>query len=445
MEGDVEENTFTIDYEFRRLQTIPCSLHKLLQSKSILPLIDYAVVQMRGLRYWGSRFMAFHLARLLEEGRELPCLTKTTILSMVKCVADGSGSLKDADVTESIRIWKLALSDTQDLHIPSIRGLNTISTKTVEEFFVAFQNYHLFGLQNHWTRLISRRYGVSKKSSMTIVRLFMEKVQLACLDTFPSIESLSKATQRQLIILFEMEEAVLGDIAKLKTLAGRIRWHSSLASRLANPHLPDMEPIHIGLSPLCSASLPFITICKKSMDDLLQFSRSKNSDHVLGVGEKHKIYLDFLEVIVDNKSVLFGKGDTHSIGTYFKLPHRKRWTMSPTFRTDGYALHLIWQTPITTRKSVKQREWSIHQKKIARKLQTWQDELDLAAKEKRHPDQRKKLGLTKERPIHVPFTDIWRSSNAEAFTQGRPGTFPNGVAFGVRQCSRGSAPRNDSR
>ena len=197
MASDVERYTHTINYEFRRLQTVPCSLHKMVQSRSILPLLDYAVVQMRGVRYWGSRFIAFHLARLLHEGRDLPSLTKTTILPILKCVADGSRPAKDADVAESFRVWSSALADTPQLHSPSIRGLNTISTKTAEEYFVAFQNYHLFGLQSHWVRVMSRRYEISKKWSQIAVRCLVEKAALVCLDTFGTMDDLTQAKQRQ--------------------------------------------------------------------------------------------------------------------------------------------------------------------------------------------------------------------------------------------------------
>lgn len=429
MEKDVDDTevlTNSIEYKFRRMQTIPCSLHRTLVSKSIIPLFDYAVVQMRGLRFWGSRFFAFHISRLIEENLPIPSFTSSSILPFVKCIAEGTRPVKDTDLAESIVLWKKTLAfEKDDSTIPSIRGLNTISTKTVEEYFVSFENYHVYGLQSHWSRLIARTYDLSKKRASAVVHYIIGKTSLTPLDTLNTLDVFTDSEQESLRKIGDEEVSLIGDIKNLNTLEGRIKWHACIAKRLANPENTDtMKPVLISLAPFCSASLPFITVCKQSMGDLLAFSKSRNSDHLLTATEKHRIYLDFLyNICPQNDNEKYS-----TIDTYFKLPNRTGgWVLSPTFKTDGHTLHLIWQKEIIRSKSVTLKEWTAYKEKEEKKQQTWQNEVDLALRENRQPDKRKQYGLKKELPVHVPSQKIWCSNDESKFKEESIGTYSQSV------------------
>ena len=396
---------YEISIPFRRLQTIPCSLHSHLQYPGLIPVLTYAAEEMRNLRFWGSRFLQYHLVRLLQEERPLPVWeTKASFLPFLKSIADGSRPPKDEALSTSLAQWKEALS-TAGVPVVSIRGLNTISTKTCEEYFVSFENYHLYGLQQHWARFVAQQHAISRKRARMVIRRVFEDKNLKCFETFGRLEEVSHNEGRMVLEQIAQTEGLR--FQNLACLTGRLSAHYELAKLLEQR----ADPIRIAMAPLCNAQISFVTVCKKSLGDLFAWVKSKNSDHVLGLDAKHRIAIEGCLPTETETTI--------PIEHIFSLPRRSNWTMSPTFRTDGYALHLIWQRDASVKRLVSKTTFDKHQARAEKKENTWREECETASREGRVADQRKRLALTKQAPVQ-PAEDNKLSRDVEAFRQGVP-------------------------
>ena len=392
-----------ITIPFRRLQTVPCSLHGHLQYHALIPVFDYAAEEMRNLRFWGSRFLQYHLVRLLQEELPLPVWkTTASFLPFLKSVAEGARPPKDPALQISLAEWKAAL-DTAERPVANIRGLNTISTKTCEEYFVSFKNYHLYGLQQHWSRVVAEEHALTRKRARVVIRMVFEEKNLECFDTFGRLEEINEKDRAVLEEIAQKEGARFADIA---TLNGRLSAHYEIAKILERRE----QPLRIAMAPLCNAHISFVTVCKQGLGDLFAWVKSKHSDHVLGLEAKNRIAIE---------GCLPTTKETMPIESIFSLPKRSNWTLSPTFRTDGYALHLIWQRDASVRRMVSNEIWEKHHAHAEQKESKWREECEAAHREGRLPDQRKRLALTKQFRVQS-VEDTRLSRDLDAFRRGRP-------------------------
>lgn len=392
-----------ITLPFRRLQTVPCSLYTHLKYPSLRPVFDYAAKEMRNLRFWGSRFLQYHLVRLLEEERPLPVWeTKASFLPFLKSVAEGARPPKDEELSISLARWKAEL-DIANVPAASIRGLNTISTKTCEEYFVSFEKYHLYGLQQHWARVVAKQYALSRKRARMVIRRVFEEKNLGCFEPFGRLEECTHEEERS--GLEEIARTEGNRFQHLETLTGRLSAHYEVAKLLEQKE----NPVRIAMAPLCNAHIAFVTVCKQGLGDLFAWVKSKHSDRVLGLDAKSGIAV---EGCLSNEKTI-------PIESIFSLPRRSNWTMSPTFRTDGYALHLIWQRDASVRRAVSRSAFEKHQAREERKESKWREECEAASRGGRVPDQRKRLALTKQACVQ-PTEDCKLSRNVEAFRDGQP-------------------------
>lgn len=404
-----------IEYETRRLQTIPCSLYGCIKDTSICHFIDYAVEEMRYLRFWGSRFMGFHLSRLLHERLPLPKMTDKTLRATFICVAKGAFSSKDERVVESLKMWKEALGDT--VRLPSIRGLNTITTSSFEEYFVSFENYHLYGMQQHWSYLVSMKYELSRKHANMVVRKICESFELDVLETFKSCDDsyVSKVTRDRVLRFVDTEKKECPP--SLATLEDKVKWHYGIANRIHNLESVRTKKL-ISMTPLCSGSLPFIEVCKKSMSDLVKFATSKNSHSII----KADIRTRFIHACYE-----FGSEQSAKIDTMFRLPNRANWSLSPTIKTDGYGVCLIWQKNETIRKKVTPEVYAKHHEKKNLTIMKWEDELSRAREKGIKPDLRKRLGIDKQPFVQKTNQKVFPSKDKTAFEEGTNGMYSQSI------------------
>ena len=417
-----------IEYTSRRLQTVPCSLHGHIRHKSIIHLLNHACKEMRLLRLWGSRFMAFHLARMLSENKDLPeTMTNYTLRSMFVCVAKGSRETKDKDVIESLDLWKKSCGD--DVSFPCINGLNTITTSTFEEFFVSFENYHKYAMQHHWAYLVSRLYSIPKKQSRMVIRSICDKFKVDAHSDMDSMdddstnitvedkEKLQKIVDEELRFLPCYDEQ-----NNLTQLRYCVLLHYKIAKRIQEVTENQLTRVDskfknsskmFAMTPFCNAQIPSVQFCKKSICDLIAFAKSKNSQSVI----KDYVRRNVVEAFKNFKE----------LKDLFILKNRKEWILSPTFKTDGYLLCLIWQKEVTRKKYVTQKEYIKHCEKKEIMLMKWEDEVSRALSKGIAPDLRKRTALDKQVPVLLCDGKIYPSKKIDEFHQEKSGLYSSRI------------------
>lgn len=127
------DDVHIVNYQLRKPSAIPIGLGGLVTTSGWLKLIRYAVYQMKQTRYYASRFINLHFTRLLNENKPLGILTKTGLRSTFLCIVDGCKGQLNPEVDISRKLW-LGLTKAK----PSLRGLNTIATKTFETYYICF-------------------------------------------------------------------------------------------------------------------------------------------------------------------------------------------------------------------------------------------------------------------------------------------------------------------
>ena len=405
-----------IEYNTRRLQTIPCSLYGHVKDTSICNVIDYAVEEMRSLRFWGSRFMGFHITRLLHQNIPLPTMTDKTLRSTFVCVAQGARPSKDEEVSKSLDLWNSALGDTSKVKLPSIAGLNTITTSTFEEYFVSFKNYHLYGMQQHWSYFISMKYDLTKKKAGMVVRHICESYKLNVFETMSSMDNdeVTRDTKTEVLRVADLEKQ---NCPSLSTLEEQVKWHYCLANRLKNLEVDRAKKL-VAMAPFCSGQLSYVEICKKGMSDLVHFATSAKSDGII----KSEVKRRFVQQCYE-----FASKEGAHIDTLFNLPNRNNWVLSPTFKTNGYALSLIWQKNGIRRKKVTPKKYAEHCEKKKVLLKTWDDEVARAQKAGVKPDMRKRYALDKQPMVEKGSNKIYPSKDQSGFENGQIGVYSQSI------------------
>ena len=378
-EDEVElVNKVEVNIKKRRLQTCPHSIHALIKSKCFLPLFDHAVVQMRNLRFWGSRFVAFHLSNILFNNKPLPEINKDYIRRILVCIADGNNTSPDLELQQSVSQWKLATKNVSSAFNPNIAGLNTITTSTTEEYFTSFKNYQLYGLQMHWSYLVYLQNDISKKYARAVVATIMKELDLSTMESIDTLDDLSDIKASILENLTTLKDNLKQEvILNLKSLKNLTIWHYQILQKIQSLDC-GFEIKQFSIAPLASGSLPFIEVCKKSMEDLLCFVVSPNSNGLFNKTLKSKIiweYFDFKDAKLPNRKKVLELFKSINLYEIFKIPQRLNWEHSPTFKTDGHRLHCIWQCSVNLTKKITLKDFE--ERRATREINEmkWEEEL----------------------------------------------------------------------
>ena len=81
-DDDEETDGIKVPFLMRKVSVIPCGIRGILVDKSWSLLINRAVTNARNVRYLGSRFINFHLTRLLQVTRKTRQSKSSTFISV---------------------------------------------------------------------------------------------------------------------------------------------------------------------------------------------------------------------------------------------------------------------------------------------------------------------------------------------------------------------------
>jgi hypothetical protein len=424
--------THVITHDFRRLQTIPCHLYTALQDRKIAPVFDHAARQMRLFQRTGSAFLGLHLLRLLTLNLLIPEITLTYLRQAFSASCEGRAP-QDSETRASLDIWNDTITHeprhgirARRIQAPDLSGLGVPVTNMMQSYLVVFENYHLYGLQTHWVRVCRERYDISQKIAQMVVRLVCELLGLGdkVLDTFSdaSSDGVTQDLRETVRNHANTEMARLPNGERLSTLAGRMRWHYALSNEYENDDRGGFSPTPI----MSKGAFPFVVFDKAALKDLLQAAVTGDAKHYFYNSTKECIVRSYCDIVNNKPKVreTLIPADVFKTNEY-RLGHD--WEISPTFRSDGICLHIIWQRRFTIPKAVDEDEYAEHQEKLLGYERTWEDEVEKAAEEEREPDKRKRRWLDKQPMVSKRDTTVYPSKNAEAFTRGEPGLYSRHV------------------
>jgi len=330
-DDDEETDGIKVPFLMRKVSVIPCGIRGILVDKSWSLLINRAVTNARNVRYLGSRFINFHLTRLLHENKSLGKIDNPSLRRLFLCLATGTHPLADEESNKSIKKWhKITKCKLDDDMQSNVRGLNTIMTKTFETYHTAFKSYHTYGLFDHYKRLVAIRCKLSMKNAKECAAHIFVKLKI---DLKPEIEELYKDTLTKGITnehidseIVQMQEWV-ADTGSLD-LERRIQMHYYIACQLEQ-----CSDRKIAMAPLCSMKLPYIELCAKAVQDLYKFAISKKGASIMT--EEQACQLKQPERILD---ILIQKRVRRKLdqGCYMI-----------TLMTDGITANLVWCRDVT--------------------------------------------------------------------------------------------------
>ncbi len=347
MSGDVNilqnkllKELIKVPFQMRKVSVQPRGLRNIVNNSTWTVLIDHAVLNIRNLRYFGSRLIHFHLTRIFNNktasDANIVLIDTNYLRRLFTCLADGSRIPKDNDIRESLKQWCSITDGKIDQRFqPSIRGLNTITTKAFETYQVAFESYHTYGMFAHYQRVVSVRQKISMK---------MAEKYAACVFDYLGItlkpeisekygDDLRKTinddyTQAEIIEMKEWKK----DTSVL-SLSERIHMHFYIANYLEK-HLGRQ----ISMAPLCNTKLPCIELCTKALQDLYKYAISKHG--AMLVSEKQITGLccpdSIYDILITNK-------------IQQKLNQGKYMI---TMMTDGILVNMLWCKNVTCERTI---------------------------------------------------------------------------------------------
>jgi hypothetical protein len=186
-----KDDDVTLDGVSRKLSTQPRQGSAVLRDPVLLPLFDYAARQIQLFSYWGSRFINFHLLRLLwnVEKDGFPAkIDKTYISRCFMVVAAGFKGKHELERTtnpdgvvkailESAKLWEAASGQPAGLKA-RLSGMGGMVTSAVREYSESFDNYQIYGFCQHWAYVVRITYDdATQKISEMVVRKLCEFVR----------------------------------------------------------------------------------------------------------------------------------------------------------------------------------------------------------------------------------------------------------------------------
>jgi len=382
-------STYTVDYALRKPSAIPSGLSSTVSTKAWLTLIRYAVSQMKEIRYYASRFMNLHLTRLLENKLPLGDLSKIGLRSTFLCIAEGSKGKLNPAVQDSRKLWQ-QLTKAK----PSIRGLNTIATKTFETYYIAFKNYHTFGLFQHYKRHLVIKHKVSMKNAQVIAIALFTELKI---DIMPSIlkdEEFNYVNNKlKSVIEQEKQDMKAWFMLPSMTLEAKVKLHFEIAKSNEKQEASRL----FSIAPLCSSTSPFIELCSKSIEDLYRFSLSKKHCHLQ---------------ITSSEILDLAKASNTLLGIFKPEKIAKKLKQGQTMltvMTDGITLYCLWCKEIHCQKTMNETAYQKHLQNKSRYQKEKQIKMDEQLETKKKVDKR----TSRKRPPKMMKAEQYKKINKQ--------------------------------
>ena len=377
--GDDDGKTATMTYKKRRLQAVPKHLHSMIPPKMrpLVEVFDYASKAMRVIRAWGSVFVNYFFLRVANRLEEMPpVVDKLFIEHCFKAAVDVSRT-KIVSLQPAWDDWNRAGCSPPSA--VEYGGLSKQLRYVSDEYATAFNNYHIYGLQDHWLRLLPRIYvDLTKKRAQMAVRKLFEEFGVKVKETLANADDdgVTQATRSWVADVVASEKERMLHDRGLNTLEDRLRVHYSIGRELglldawdpiqlrapargepededenfeeeptadeahdnenqgaAGPQPAGPQAVSTSIAPLClGAKHPSICYDQAGVSGLLSFAsiEGRFSDDVFNVMD-----LYFREYYRDRRGALRRKvKEDLSINDVFKLKDRSQWDDPTTFKCD---------------------------------------------------------------------------------------------------------------
>ena len=257
----------------------------------------------------------------------------------------------------------LFLKDYGDVERFDVRGSNTIVTSIWKEYFVNLENYHRYAITEHIAWMLRwRNKELRKWESDKMARKISIEIGLKSRPSHDDDETNSWTPSNdavKAIYLKELDwcrEALPKAEGKKKDLGPYITLHYRILQILNSI---ENAPVFL-IMPDAHKTLPFITLCKKSMAELGKYVSSehcpltkykKNKIEKLYKTSPSPACSDVLKLDKYTKSAPFVK---------FKIDY------GPTFSTNGVYVNVPWQYRYTHQFTYNDEEYSDYLKSQAK-------------------------------------------------------------------------------
>ena len=358
-------------YHLRKLQVLPYSLNSVINHDCWKKSIKYASEEMSKLAYLGSTLFNFHLLRLLETGKindlkEDFFDKHANVRSWYVGVSEGCKPTKDLFFEESKEKWDLLFKNNKN-EKPLSYGLQSVINGQASQYFTMFQNYHNYGIIQHYSYYLSKKYNISQRKAKEISESILgsenDKEKKKNKRKEKSKEKDMCSEDDNDTITFSDEEKKLINVEKeylssykISNLTERIKFHYFIQKELEKIE----ETKLFTMAPICSLKRRFVGFNKSCLKDLYNLnksiiSKSKNN-------QKHHTHLRIpisiddaklvtvTEIPENNKDILNDRGLKRTI-------MRKRgYDYSLEFRTDGVQVKFSWEKIIEKKSTNKKKK-----------------------------------------------------------------------------------------
>ena len=356
-------------YHLRKLQVLPYSLNSVINHDCWKKSIKYASEEMSKLAYLGSTLFNFHLLRLLETGKindlkEDFFDKHANVRSWYVGVSEGCKPTKDLFFEESKEKWNLLFKNNKN-EKPLSYGLQSVINGQASQYFTMFQNYHNYGIIQHYSYYLSKKYNISQRKAKEISDSILgsDKDKEKKKKKEKSKEKDMCAEDDNYTITFSVEEKKVINVEKeylssykISNLTDRIKFHYFIQKELEKIE----ETKLFTMAPICSLKRRFVGFNKSCLKDLYNLnksiiSKSKNN-------QKHHTHLRIpisiddaklvtvTEIPENNKDILNDRGLKRTI-------MRKRgYDYSLEFRTDGVLVKFSWEKIIEKKSTNKKKK-----------------------------------------------------------------------------------------
>ena len=356
-------------YHLRKLQVLPYSLNSAINHDCWKKSIKYASEEMSKLAYLGSTLFNFHLLRLLETGKindlkEDFFDKHANVRSWYVGVSEGCKPTKDLFFEESKEKWNLLFKNNRNER-PLSYGLQSVINGQASQYFTMFQNYHNYGIIQHYSYYLSKKYNISQRKAKEISESILgsDKDKEKKKKKEKSKEKDMCAEDDNYTITFSDEENKVINVEKeylssykISNLTDRIKFHYFIQKELEKIE----ETKLFTMAPICSLKRRFVGFNKSCLKDLYNLnksiiSKSKNN-------QKHHTHLRIpisiddaklvtvTEIPENNKDILNDRGLKRTI-------MRKRgYDYSLEFRTDGVQVKFSWEKIVEKKSTNKKKK-----------------------------------------------------------------------------------------
>ena len=356
-------------YHLRKLQVLPYSLNSVINHDCWKKSIKYASEEMSKLAYLGSTLFNFHLLRLLETGKindlkEDFFDKHANVRSWYVGVSEGCKPTKDLFFEESKEKWNLLFKNNKN-EKPLSYGLQSVINGQASQYFTMFQNYHNYGIIQHYSYYLSKKYNISQRKAKEISESILgsDKDKEKKKKKEKSKEKDMCAEDDNYTITFSVEEKKVINVEKeylssykISNLTDRIKFHYFIQKELEKIE----ETKLFTMAPICSLKRRFVGFNKSCLKDLYNLnksiiSKSKNN-------QKHHTHLRIPISIDDAKLVTVteipenNKDILNERGLKRTIMRKRGYDYSLEFRTDGVQVKFSWEKIIEKKSTNKKKK-----------------------------------------------------------------------------------------